>query len=161
MEIPRLCLPIYSKCLNNGFFQDLKTMPINCQNQGSNLHKQSKHWMWWGLTPLRHSVPTQNNDCKEQQKDGRVGAFSVSQHSPIEMLASMPGWTFCGGRLNVNWKMLPAVQPEHPHLVVLAKKNKGNYYWHFFFILIHPPSALERKSHGLSEIKGSLLPMTG
>lgn len=81
-------------------------------------------------------------------------AFFVSQHSSIEMLGSMPGgsWTFCGGRLNVNWKMLPAVQPEHQHLTVLAKKNKGNYYWRYF-ILIHPPSAVERKTHGLSEIK--------
>lgn len=67
------------------------------------------------------------------------------------MLGSMPGWTFCGGRLNVNWKVLPAVQPEHQHLIVLAKK-KGNYYW-CYFIFIHPPSALERKAHRLSEIK--------
>lgn len=48
--------------------------------------------------------------------------------------------------------MLPAVQPEHQHLIVLAKKNKGNYYWQYF-IFIHPPSSVERKAHGLSEIK--------
>jgi hypothetical protein len=49
--------------------------------------------------------------------------------------------------------MLPAVQPEHQNLIVLAKKNKGNYYPHYNFILTQPPSAPEGKPHGLNEIK--------
>lgn len=34
-----------------------------------------------------------------------------------------------------------------------AKKNKGNYYQHYNFILTQPPSALERKPRRLNKIK--------
>lgn len=103
---------------------------------------------WGMLCPLRMKT-VRNSRAMEGM------AFFVSQHSSTEMLGSMPvwGWTFCGGRLNVNWKMLPAVKPEHPHLVVLAKKNKEELLLTSFHSHSSPISS-EKKSTWLSEIKG-------
>lgn len=81
--------------------------------------------------------------------------FLVYEHFSTEIVGSVPmrDWAFSGGLLNVNWKMLPAVWPEHQKLTVPAKKNKGNYYRHYNIILIQPPLAMKRQPHELNEIK--------
>lgn len=81
-------------------------------------------------------------------------AFASEQFF-TKTLGSVPakGWAFCGGVLNANWKMLLAVWPDYQTLIVAAKKNKGNYYKHYNFILTQSPSVLKRKPHGLNEIE--------